>query len=159
MPISERPGPSSRRARAFAEIATLLRYGVVGLTNTAIYLVLSGILLAVGTAPALASVAGYAAGAVFSFITNQGWTFRVASSRPHAFARFCVVQIVSVTVLTVGALLLSRMTGAGPLLAECCVLPPVVGTAYIVNRNWVFGAGPARGAVSPSPPDPAPEVR
>jgi putative flippase GtrA len=130
-----------RAGRVRRELVTAVRYGVVGLTNTALYLALSGGMLAIDVTPAFASAAAWGLAAMFSFVANQGWTFDMHSSRPHAFARFAVVQLASAGAVTGGALLVADLAGTGPFLAEICVLPLVVASAYVINRTWVFAGG------------------
>jgi putative flippase GtrA len=117
----------------------LVRYGAVGLANTAVYLVLSGAMLAAGTPAAPASLIAWAAAAGLSFVVNRGWTFRSGSTPPYALVRFAIVQSASAGAITGGAVTLTAVSGIGPFVAELCMLPWIVGLAYVVNRRWVFG--------------------
>lgn len=53
-----------------------LRYGSVGLVNTAFGLSVIWVLMFFGVGPYPANAMGYAAGLVVSFLLNRSWTFR-----------------------------------------------------------------------------------
>jgi putative flippase GtrA len=150
-PITPAPAWSSR----LRELVTMARYGVVGLGNTALYLVVSLLLHQVGIPAYVAAFLAWCVAATFSFVANQGWTFEVASPRPHASRRFLVVQGASAGTLALGAWGLAELTGMGSFLVQVCVVPWVVAGGYIANRNWVFGPAGAPPAPPTEPPAPA----
>lgn len=57
-------------------LAQTMRFGFVGLLNTAIALSLIWLLMVAGASPYVANLAGYALGLVISFTLNRIWTFR-----------------------------------------------------------------------------------
>lgn len=150
-PTTAAPARSSR----LRELVTMARYGVVGLTNTALYLVVSLVLHLIGVPAYVAAFLAWCVAATFSFVANQGWTFEVQSPRPHASLRFVVVQGVSAGTLALGSWGLAELTGMGSFLAQVCVVPWVVAGGYIANRNWVFGPASAPPAPPPEPSAPA----
>ncbi|WP_250888715.1 GtrA family protein [Mesorhizobium sp. dw_380] len=74
----------------------MLRFGAVGLLNTALgyTLILAG--LAVGLGDIVSNAAGYAAGFTLGFFLNRQWTFgRAGGFRPGAVARYAITFIVA----------------------------------------------------------------
>jgi putative flippase GtrA len=73
-------------------IPQLVRFGIVGMINTAIGIVISFGLTYMGTAPALANVAGFGGGLCTSFVLNRRWTFEDKSDgRLRVMKRFLIV--------------------------------------------------------------------
>lgn len=74
----------------------LLRFGAVGLLNTALgyAVILAGLRLGYGDI--LSNAAGYAAGLLAGFILNRQWTFRSeAGFRPGVVGRYALAFIVA----------------------------------------------------------------
>lgn len=74
----------------------MLRFGAVGLLNTALgyTLILAG--LALGLGDIVSNAAGYAAGLTLGFFLNRQWTFRRAGGfRPGAVARYAITFVVA----------------------------------------------------------------
>jgi putative flippase GtrA len=76
-------------------IKQALRFGLVGIVNTAIGLAsIYGLMFCLGVGPAAANALGYVIGLCTSFLLNRTWTFK--SSRPlRALPQFLVVASVS----------------------------------------------------------------
>ncbi|WP_372530072.1 GtrA family protein [Oricola sp.] len=62
-----------------------MRYGFVGIANTALTLVVVFVLLRLNTHPAIANVAGYAVGLTNSYLMNRSFTF---GARRHPLLPF-----------------------------------------------------------------------
>ena len=74
----------------------MLRFGAVGLLNTALgyTLILAG--LALGLGDIVSNAAGYAAGLTLGFFLNRRWTFgRAGGFRPGAVARYAMTFVVA----------------------------------------------------------------
>jgi putative flippase GtrA len=67
-----------RRPRLPPVVLQLVRFGLVGSTNTALTLATYAVLVALHAPVALAGGAGWAVGAVNGFVLNRAWTFRGA---------------------------------------------------------------------------------
>jgi putative flippase GtrA len=116
----------------------LVRFGLVGATNTALTLVTYGALVALGTPVAAAGAAGWAVGAVNGYLLNRAWTFRSAARGRAVAARYLGVALVGsglnafLATLAVGHEHLPRLAG------EVVVLPPVTLLSFVLCRMWVF---------------------
>ena len=78
------------------DIGRMLRFGAVGLLNTALgySLILAG--LALGLGDIVSNAAGYAAGLTLGFFLNRQWTFgRAGGFRPGAVARYAITFVVA----------------------------------------------------------------
>lgn len=79
-----------------SDVSRLLRFGAVGLLNTALgyTLILAG--LALGLGDILSNAAGYAAGLTLGFFLNRQWTFgRAGGFRPGAVTRYAITFVVA----------------------------------------------------------------
>ncbi|OBQ67934.1 GtrA family protein [Mesorhizobium erdmanii] len=79
-----------------SDVSRMLRFGVVGLLNTALgySLILAGLTLGLGDI--VSNAAGYAAGLTLGFFLNRQWTFaRAGGFRSGAVARYAITFIVA----------------------------------------------------------------
>lgn len=123
-----------------AELAQFLRFGLVGVANTATsYLVIR--LLADGLGLPLASAVGYVAGVVQSFVFNRFWTFHdtrtVGTGRWAGEAlRFILVNMVCGGLFTLVNSLATPHIGLLP--ATLVGVAMVTPLGFILNKVIVF---------------------
>ena len=116
------------------------RFLLVGVAATALQYVVYGVLLRVLPGPAVvASVLGYLAGSVLSYVLNYHVTF--GSSRAHASAvpRFYAMVAVAfaLNAVIVGALVDGM--GLNAWLGQVIATAACLAWNYAVSRRWVFG--------------------
>jgi putative flippase GtrA len=127
-----------RRPRLPPVVLQLVRFGLVGSTNTALTLATYAVLVALHAPVALAGGAGWAVGAVNGFVLNRAWTFRGAARVAVPAARYAVVALAgaglnaALVSIAVSEQHLPRIAG------ELAVLPPVTMLAFLLCRGWVF---------------------
>ena len=127
-----------RRPRVPPVVLQLVRFGLVGSTNTALTLATYAVLVALHAPVALAGAAGWAVGAVNGFVLNRAWTFRGAGRGAVPAARYVAVQLIgsalnaALVAIAVGHEHLPRLAG------ELVVLPPVTLLTFVLCRGWVF---------------------
>jgi putative flippase GtrA len=127
-----------RRARVPPVVLQLVRFGLVGSTNTALTLATYAVLVALHAPVALAGAAGWAVGAVNGFVLNRAWTFRGSARGALPAARYAVVAIAgsglnaALVSIAVSEQHLPRIAG------ELAVLPPVTALSFVLCRSWVF---------------------
>lgn len=116
----------------------MVRFGIVGVANTAIYTGSYAALLAIGVAYVGASVAAYVVAISIAYFLNHRFTFRVADHSSSLVARFFAVQagaaVANIAILAV----LVEGAGMHPLTAQFVTLPPVVLSTFALNRLVVF---------------------
>ncbi|WP_280952789.1 GtrA family protein [Mesorhizobium sophorae] len=124
----------------------MLRFGAVGLLNTALgyAVILTG--LALGLGDILANATGYAAGLVLGFFLNRQWTFtRVDGFRSGTLLRYGGVFLVAYSI-NLAVVIAARSAGIteSPLvhLAGICVYSIVF---YFGSAHFVFVGRGGRG--------------
>lgn len=124
-----------------ATIRQLLKYGIVGISNTVITLAIYALCTdALGVQYEVALTLGFVCGTVNGYVLNRRWTFRVASgSHARAVKRYTGVQLLAY--LTNLLLLHGAVTWLGleKNVAEAVVIPLVFLATYLPNRIWSFG--------------------
>jgi len=129
-----------RRPRVPPLVLQLVRFGLVGSTNTALTLATYAVLVALHAPVALAGAAGWAVGAVNGFVLNRAWTFRGTARVAVPAARYAVVALAgsglnaALVSIAVSEQHLPRIAG------ELAVLPPVTLLSFVLCRSWVFAA-------------------
>ncbi|WP_281391362.1 GtrA family protein [Mesorhizobium sangaii] len=124
----------------------MLRFGAVGLLNTALgyAVILAG--LALGLGDILANATGYAAGLVLGFFLNRQWTFtRVDGFRSGTLLRYGGVFLVAYSI-NLAVVIAARSAGIteSPLvhLAGICVYSIIF---YLGSAHFVFVGRGGRG--------------
>jgi putative flippase GtrA len=126
-----------------AVVAQLVRYGLVGVTNTALTLGAYAAFIALGAPAPLAAALSWSVGAINGYLLNRTWTFRSDARGARPAARYAVLQLAAagLDALAVGALVgdahLAHMA------AEVVILPAVTLVTFAASRRWVF-AEPVR---------------
>jgi putative flippase GtrA len=121
-----------------AVVPHLVRFGVVGATNTALTLATYAVVVAFHAPVPLAGAVGWGVGAVNGFLLNRAWTFRGAARGAAPAVRYAAVTLVgsilnaALVTIAVGHEHLPRLAG------ELAVLPPVTLLTFVLCRGWVF---------------------
>jgi putative flippase GtrA len=119
------------------ELPRILRFCIVGATNTAISLIVFVALVALGCPAPAASAIGFLVGAFNSYQLNRRWTFAGLERARAAGLRFTLLQGAGAAASAAGVFVLQQ-TGLGHLAAECVILPFVTAALYSVSRLLVF---------------------
>ena len=122
-----------------SELGRLVRFGLVGITNTVVTLASYVVLTHVGVAPAIASGIAFALGAANGYRLNRSWTFRAARHGAITAARYVAVQGLGAGLSAGGVALATSDLSVRHLAAEAVVLPIVTVVTYLLSRNLVFG--------------------
>jgi len=126
------------RPRVPSALFQLVRFGLVGATNTALTLAAYTAFVALGVPVALAAAAGWGVGALNGFLLNRAWTFPGAPRGAHTAARYAAVALLgsaldaALVSAAVSEQHLPRIAG------ELAVLPPVTLLTFVLCRAWVF---------------------
>ena len=127
-----------RRPRVPPTIVQLVRFGLVGATNTALTLATYTVLSGLHAPVALAGAAGWAVGAVNGFVLNRAWTFRGAARGAVPAARYAVVALAGSALNAVLVSIAVSDQHLPRLAGELAVLPPVTVLSFLLCRGWVF---------------------
>jgi putative flippase GtrA len=129
----------SRRLPA-ALVAQLVRYGLVGVTNTALTLAAYAALIAIGAPVALAAATGWAVGAANGYRLNRAWTFRSALTGAGPATRYVMVAALGAGLDALGTTVAVGHDHLPRLAAEIGILPAVTVVTFVLCRRWVFAA-------------------
>jgi putative flippase GtrA len=132
-------------------VLQLLKFGVVGVSNTLIFFLVYTLLLKVfGVWYLAASGIGFAVGAINGFLWNRAWTFRGHVGDSLTPVRWFVVQ----TSGLLGNLGLVYMfvdgIGLDELIGQAVTVVIVTLLTFFANRAWTFREHPEGGALAES---------
>ena len=114
----------------------LVRFLVVGLSNTLISFVAYRLLLAGGVAYAPAALLAFVPGAVNGYVLNRRWTFAARDTR-RARVLYVMTQAAAAVSLSLLVVLLVH-AGFSRVGAYVLAVPPVTLAAFTANRLWTF---------------------
>ena len=120
--------------------AQLLRYGVVGATNTALTLATYAALVALGAHAAVAGAIGWVVGAANGYRLNRAWTFRSVLTGAGPAARYVTVAALGAGLDALGTAGAVGHDHLPRLAAEIAILPAVTVVTFVLCRRWVFAA-------------------
>jgi len=134
------PAPERRREHVVV-LVQLVKFGIVGVSNTLITLAVYTVLLKVlGVWYLAASAIGFALGAVNGFLLNRRWTFRGHVGDALTPVRWGVVQTCGLGVNEGLLYVFVHDAGVDKLLAQVCATAVVTVSTFFVNRAWTFRA-------------------
>ena len=132
-----------QRPRVPPVLFQLVRFGLVGATNTALTLAAYAALVALHSPVALAAALGWGVGAINGFLLNRAWTFRGAGGGTIPAARYLAVALAG-SVLDAALVSIAVSDQHLPrIVGELAVLPPVTLLTFVLCRGWVFAGGVA----------------
>lgn len=135
-------------------VGQLFRYGVVGVSNTLVFLAAYWICVHVGIHYVIASALGYALGSINGYVLNRRWTFRADGMRHTTSAsRYALVQTAA-GLGNLGLLVLFvDVLGTERIAAQVIVIAIVQALSFLAHRAWSFAhRGEDLGAAEVSPP-------
>lgn len=123
----------------------IIKFGLVGVLNTAIHYIVFLVLLRVAGAPLLlASAIGYVLASVNSFLVNRRWTFQVTGGgHVSQYVRFMAVYVVALGLNLVSLQFLVVVLHMRPEIAQALAIGASLGVNFAGNRWWVFRIGAA----------------
>jgi putative flippase GtrA len=140
-PSTSVAGPA-RSARA-ATLVQFVKFGLVGVSNTALTFVVYTLLLkGFGVWYLLASAIGFAVGATNGFLLNRRWTFREHVGDSLTPVRWAIVQSGGLAINE--GLLYALVDGVSvdKLVAQAMAIVVVTTSTFLVNRAWTFRVHP-----------------
>ncbi len=120
-------------------LVQFVKFGVVGVSNTLLTLVVYTVLLKVfGVWYLAASAIGFIAGATNGFLLNRRWTFREHVGDALTPVRWAIVQTAGLAIDELMLYVLVHDAKLDKLLAQVCATAVVTVTTFFVNRAWTF---------------------
>lgn len=122
------------------ELSRIVRFGLVGLANTAVHLIVFFALVAVGVPYLLASILGSATAIAVAYFLNHRLVFRADQHTRQLVVQFFIVQGIGGLINAVALAIAVEQLHWSPVVAQIAVLIPVVATTFTFNRLVVFRA-------------------
>ncbi|HWX45868.1 MAG TPA: GtrA family protein [Solirubrobacteraceae bacterium] len=123
-----------------------VKFGIVGVSNTVLSLVVYTVLLkGFGMWYLAASAIGFAVGTVNGFLWNRRWTFRGHVGDALTPVRWFVVQGCGLVANLGLVFVFVHDAGMDKLLGQACATGIVVVFTFLANRAWTFRMHPAAG--------------
>jgi|ERR1700677_700667 len=120
-------------------LVQFVKFGIVGVSNTVLTLVVYTLLLKVlGVWYLAASAIGFVVGAVNGFLLNRRWTFREHVGDALTPVRWGIVQGFGLGVDELLLYLLVHDAHLDKLIGQVCATAVVTVTTFFVNRAWTF---------------------
>ena len=136
-----RVGDQTARALKTPLLVQFVKFGLVGVSNTLITLLVYTLLWnLLGVWYVAASAIGFAVGAVNGFLWNRAWTFKGHVGDSLTPVRWFVVQGCGLLINSALIYLLVDGAGMDKLAAQGVTIVIVTVLTFIVNRSWTFRA-------------------
>jgi putative flippase GtrA len=120
-------------------LATLLRFSSVGVIATLVYFAVSNGLIVVGwSTPAWASLFGYFAGMMFSFLGQSQFTFRTGRVTTEQIFCFFVLSTVGISISYGGTYILVTYPSVTNLPATVIVAALIALCSFVIMNIWIF---------------------
>ena len=130
-------------------VVQLVKFGIVGVSNTLLTFVVYTLLLKVfGVWYLAASAVGFAVGATNGFLLNRRWTFREHVGDPLTPVRWAIVQGCGLGINEGLLYLFVHDVRLDKLVAQACATVVVTLTTFFANRAWTFRMHPPRVTVA-----------
>jgi putative flippase GtrA len=126
-------------------LGQLVRFGIVGCSNTLLSWCAYALLVRAGVHILLASGIAWTLGALNSYVQNRRWTFRSRARYAPELVRFGAVQGVGLALDVLLLHALTRDAGVGVFVAQALVYPATTLATFLLSRQWAFApVGPLR---------------
>lgn len=120
-------------------LVQFIKFGIVGVSNTLLTLVVYTVLLKVfGVWYLAASAIGFIVGATNGFLLNRRWTFRDHVGDALTPVRWAIVQSAGLAINEAMLYVLVHDAKLDKLLAQVCATALVTVTTFFANRAWTF---------------------
>jgi putative flippase GtrA len=146
-------------ARHRPEIKRILRFGVVGLSNTALAFAVYVIALKLGLPYLVSMFIAYAVGLVNGYTWNRSWTFETGPFEMAEFVRYLTVQAIGLGANAIALVFAVESLGWGHIVSELFAFIPVVAITFLLNRHWTFQPNEYPAPVEDSQPIPIVSIR
>ncbi len=130
---------TARRLHVPVVVVQFVKFGIVGVSNTALTFIVYTLLLKVfGVWYIAASAIGFVVGAVNGFLLNRRWTFAGHVGDALTPVRWAVVQGGGLGINLGLLYVLVHDAGLDKLLAQAAATVVVTVSTFVVNRAWTF---------------------
>lgn len=115
-----------------------IKFGLVGVLNTAITIVIFNILRFTGIDMIVANTIGYICGIANSYFWNNRWVFKSNSRDVATASKFVVVNLITMFINNCILILLAQKIGINEVIAQGVALGLTTVINFIGNKVWTF---------------------
>ena len=115
-----------------------LKFGLVGIINTVITLVIFNILNFIGINYIVANTIGYIGGMVNSYVWNNKWVFKANSKELSTIGKFIIVNLIVMILNNFILILLVEKLGLNTIFAQIIALGITTVINFVGNKLWTF---------------------
>ncbi|WP_127535995.1 GtrA family protein [Paenibacillus illinoisensis] len=121
-------------------LATLIKFGIVGVMNTAVDALVFTMLAALGTPALIAQVISYSCGVLNSYWWNGRWTFRDARRQGpnNELLRFVITNLIVLAFSSLILFLSNNILDLNLVISKAAATLLGMILNYIASRYWVF---------------------
>lgn len=131
------PARASRPRPGQDELARILRFGLVGLLSTGIYMGLFALVTRV-LPPVESSVVAYLLSAIVNFVMQSRFTFRQQAVSGGSAVRFVLMHLFCMGVNSSLIWLATGPLGLPAMQSQAVIVVFVAGLSYLISRFWVY---------------------
>ncbi|HET6507467.1 MAG TPA: GtrA family protein [Baekduia sp.] len=119
----------------------IVRFGVVGVSNTLVTLIVDILLTRAGVPIPIAAASGFAAGAANGYRLNRAWTFHATGVHgTSVVVRYVAIQALGAAISAGGAAALADLLAVARIAAEISALPVATAMTYMLTRHLFLTA-------------------
>lgn len=115
-----------------------LKFGIVGLMNTIISIVIYWVLLRLNINFLVANIISYSLGVINSYYFNSRWVFSSTNERRSTLLKFIIVNLIVLVITTNILKLLVDSININPYLAQLFTVAIGMVINFILNKFWTF---------------------
>ncbi|NLZ48237.1 MAG: GtrA family protein [Clostridiales bacterium] len=119
----------------------LFKFGIVGVINTVINVIIYQILTNIGIDPNLSNTIGYVAGTVNSYFFNNYWVFTAKDKSKEVLSKFIVVNLLTLGLSNILLAFFINKLNISKTYAQFFVIPITMIFNYLLNKFWTFKKG------------------
>ncbi|MCG7382184.1 GtrA family protein [Paenibacillus sp. ACRRY] len=121
-------------------LATMIKFGIVGVMNTAVDALVFTMLAALGTPALIAQVISYSCGVLNSYWWNGRWTFRDARRQGpnNELLRFVITNLIVLALSSLILFLSNNILDLNLVISKAAATLLGMILNYIASRYWVF---------------------
>lgn len=115
-----------------------IKFGLVGVLNTIITIIVFNILRFTGMNMVIANSIGYICGMINSYFWNNRWVFKSNSKDIVTIVKFIVVNVITMFINNFILILLVQNLGINEVISQGAALVLTIVINFIGNKLWTF---------------------
>ena len=120
------------------ELISIIKFGIIGISNTLINWIIFFLLNLVEVNYILANIIAYSLATINSYIWNSKWVFKYNNEKLVSSLKFIIVNLVGLILNTIILFILVDMFNINKIISLVIATGVVMIINYISNRLWVF---------------------